>query len=79
MEIEPLTCTTSLKAKENHVDTSSINYKSIELLKFVVPGLQRLGSALMNITGAISFTNYTHLEVTKYNHSMPKLTYLGPL
>jgi len=42
-----------------------------------VPGLQRLGSAVMNITGAISITNHTHLEVTKDNHFMPKLTYLG--
>jgi len=50
----------------------------IELLKVVVPGLQHLGSAVMNITGAISVTNHTHLEVTKDNHSMPKLTYLGP-
>jgi len=30
----------------------------------------------MNITGAISVTNHTHLEVTKNNHSMLKLTYL---
>jgi len=50
--------------------------KGIELLKVVLPGLQRLGSAVMNITGAISVTN--HLEVTKDNHSMMKLTYLGP-
>jgi len=51
----------------------------IELLKVaVVPGLQHLGSAVMNITGAISVTNHTHLEVIKDNHSVPKLTYLGP-
>jgi len=50
----------------------------IELLKVVVPGLQCLGSAAMNITGAISVVNHTHLEVTKDNHSMPRLTYLGP-
>jgi len=52
--------------------------KAIELLKVVVPGLQRLGSAVMNITGVISVMNHTHLEVTKDNHSMPKHTYLGP-
>jgi len=55
-------------------------FKSRKLihLKVVVPSLQRLGSAVMNITGAISVTNHTHLEITKDNHSMPKLTYLGP-
>jgi len=52
--------------------------KAIELLKAVVPGLQRLASAVMNITGAIFVTNHTHLEVMKDNHSMPKLIYLGP-
>jgi len=53
--------------------------KAIELLKVaVVPGLQRLGSVVMNITGAISVTNHTNLEVMKNNHSLPKLAYLGP-
>jgi len=52
--------------------------KVIELLKVVVHGLQHLGSAVMNITDAISVTNHTHLEVMKDNNSMPKLTYLGP-
>jgi len=59
----------------NQVDTSSINYEGDRVAK---SGLQRLGSAVMNITGAISIPNHTHLEVTKDNHSMPKLTYLGP-
>jgi len=77
---------TSLKAREQEINSFRITKtqvllitKAIELLKVaVVPSLQRLGSAVMNITGAISVTNHTHLEVTKDNHSMPKLTYLGP-
>jgi len=51
--------------------------KAIELFKVVVPGLQLLGSAVMNITGAISVTNRTHFRSKKDNHSMLKLTYLG--
>jgi len=53
--------------------------KAIELLKVVVPGLQHLRSAVMNITGAISVMNHTHLEVMKDNHFMPKLTYFWSL
>jgi len=44
----------------NHVDTSPINYEGDELLKVVVPGLQRLGSAVMNITGEIF--SYDHFR-----------------
>jgi len=69
----PILCSQAKVYISNHVETSFINYKGDRV---VVPSLQHLGSAVMNVTGAISEQTTPTLEVTKDNHSMPKLS--GP-
>jgi len=46
----------------DHVDASSINYEGD---KVVVPGLQRLGSAIVNHADAIAVMNHTHFRNNK--------------
>jgi len=69
---------TSFKVKEHDLKTQvQLITKAIDgLLKVVVPGLQCWGSVVTNISGVISTPT---LEVVQENHSMQKLTYLGPV